>query len=288
MNKVEISKAGFAAVRRSPRRVIANIQGMQKSGKTRLALTARKPIGYIAVEIGGDEGVVDQFIPTGVESFDGIQIAKIRMDSPIYPNREDFKGGKDGDKEFDSAVSEAVQTASVPAIDAFYEAYYTSLANMATTVVDTGSDLWELLRLSNFGRLEKIPQLAYGQLNKSMDKLLDDAFSSPGSVIFLHHMKEKWDQVLDPNTGKSRGQASGVFDTAGYGGIKKKVQATIELWREDLSEPDPDTAMMVKFFGQIIDSRHSAYAMGTKFESGFTFADVGMAIISDSKRSDWE
>lgn len=279
----ELEAAGFVSVRRSPKRLIANIQGLQKSGKTRLALTARKPIGYIAVEIGGDEGVVDQFIPDGEDSFDGIQIVKIRMDDPAYPNRDEFKT----DKDYDAAVSEAIQNAASPAIDSFCAAYYASLHSMATTIVDTGSDLWEILRLANFGRLEKVPQLAYGQLNKSMDKLLDDAFSYAGSTIFIHHMKELWTNVMDEKSGKMRGQASGEFGMAGYGGVKKKVQATIELWREDLLEPDEKTGMLVRFNGQIVDSRHAAVSMGQRFTGEFDFADIGMAIMK-SKRSDWE
>lgn len=279
----EVKAAGFTSVRRSPKRLIANIQGLQKSGKTRLALTARKPIGYIAVEIGGDEGVVDQFIPEGADSFDGIQVVKIRMEDPVYPNRDDFKN----DKDYNDAVSEAVQTAAGPAIDVFYAAYYASLNSMATTVVDTGSDLWEILRLANFGRLEKIPQLAYGQLNKSMDKLIDDAFSAKGNLILLHHMAEKWENFTDEKTGKERGRPSGVFDMSGYKGVKKKVQATIELWREDLAEPDETTGMLVRFNAQIVDSRHNAMSMGTRLQNEFTLADIGMAVMT-SKRSDWE
>src|SRR3990167_11015756 len=85
LNKAEISAAGFTAIRRSPRRLIASIQGMPKSGKTRLALTAKKPIGYIAVEIGGDEGVVDQFIPTGSDSSEDIQRVLIRVPALEVP-----------------------------------------------------------------------------------------------------------------------------------------------------------------------------------------------------------
>ncbi len=285
--KADMKSAGFTAVRRSPKRLIASVQGLQKSGKTRLALTSKKPLGYIAVEIGGEEGVVDQFIPPDVESFDGIQIVKIRMDDPVYPNREDFKADKAGEKDYNEAVSEAVQNAAAPALDAFYAAYYASLGSMETTVVDTGSDLWELMRLANFGRLEKIPQLAYGQLNKSMDKLIDDAFSAQGSLILIHHMTEKWENYVDEKSGKERGKPSGVFVMSGYKGIPKKVQAVVELWREDLAEADDATGMLVKFNAMIVDSRHSAMSMGQKFGGEFDFASIGMAVMQ-SKRSDWE
>ena len=282
MNKAEISAAGFAAIRRSPRRLICNIQGMPKSGKTRLALTAKKPIGYIAVEIGGDEGVVDQFIPVGADSFEDIQRTLIRIPAIEIP--ADIA---DADK-YDKAVSAEVQRTAGIALDAFYTAYYASIQNFATTIVDTGSDLWEIARLANFGRLEKVPQLAYTQLNKSMDKIIDDAFSAAGSVIFIHHMKELWSNVLGEN-GKMRGQASGEFGMAGYGGMKKKVQATIELWREDLTEPNENTGRLTRFHGQIIDSRHNADSIGLRLaDDELTFSKIGAALVTGSKQSDWE
>ena len=282
MNKSEITAAGFAAIRRSPRRLITNIQGMTKSGKTRLALTARKPIGYIAVEIGGDEGVVDHFIPAGSESSEDIQRVRIRVPNIEYP--VDITDSK----KYDEAISAEVQRTASEALDAFYAAYYASIANFATTVVDTGSDLWEIARLANFGRLEKVPQLAYTQLNKSMDKMIDDAFSAPGSVLFVHHLKEKWETYEDER-GRKQGRPSGIFEMAGYGGMKKKVQTTIELWREDLADPNENTGRLTRFHGMIVDSRHNADAIGLKFEDdGLTFPEMGTAIIAGTRKSDWE
>lgn len=281
MNSKEISAAGFTAVRRSPKRLIASIQGHIKCGKTRLALTGRKPMGYISIEIGGDEGVVDQFIKAGQDTNDQIQIVQIRMADPVYPDAATFKD----DKAYNDAVSAAVQAVAEEAMEKFYAAYYTSLANFETTIVDTGSDLWELIRLANFGRLEKVPQLAYTQLNKAMDKILDDAYAYKGSVLFTHHVKEKWQTFIN-DKGKEQGKPSGIFDMAGYSGIKKKVQAVIELWREDLTEPDPETGLLVGFHGIINDSRHNAASMGQRFKGEFTLADIGMCVIPSAAK-DW-
>lgn len=282
MNKSEITTAGFAPATRCPRRLIASIQGPVKAGKTRLALTAKKPLGYISLEIGGDEGVVDQFIKAGVNSTDEIQVAKIHM--PNIPHPDSAGMSEDA---YQKAITQGIQDAAAETMDKFYAAYYTSLENFATTVVDTGSDLWEIHRLANFGRLEKIPQLAYGQLNKVMDKIIEDAFSYKGNVIFIHHMKEKWETFVNEK-GKEQGRPSGTFDMAGYKDMKKKVQAVIELWRDDLSEPDEVTQQLVKFHAEIIDSRHFAGAMGKHFEYDFTFADIGMAIIPGTTKKDWE
>ncbi len=283
MNLTETSAAGFAAIRRSPKRLIANIQSIKKSeGKTRLTFTARKPIGYISVEIGGEEGVADGFIPEGQESFDGIQIAKIRMAAPVYPNPEDFGADKDGLKKYDEAVSAAVQAVAEPAMASFYTAYYTSLSNMATTVVDTGTDLYQLARLANFGRLEKIPQLAYAQVKRDIAKLLDDAYSQPGSCLWIHHMKDKG-EVID-----KKWQGTGVYEMDGCNVVNDKVQAVIQLWRTELTEPSMSTGRMVEFNAQIVDSRHNADAMGTVLKDDqISLADIGMVIMK-SVRSDWE
>lgn len=288
-DKQEVIVAGFKPITRSPKRLIANIQSIKKSeGKTRLAFTARKPIGYVSVEIGGEEGVADGFIPSGEESFDGIQIARIRMENPQYPNRADFPGGKDGDKEYDEAVNAAVQTVAEPALDAFYTAYYASLSNMATTVVDTGTDLYQLARLANFGRLEKIPQLAYAQVKRAFAKLLDDAYSYPGSCVFISHMKDKGEMVENDNGRGKKWQPTGVYETDGCAVLNDKVQAVIQLWRSELTEPSAATGRMVEFNAQIVDSRHSADAMGSILkDDGITFANIGM-LVAGGQRSDWE
>ena len=288
MNRSEISAAGFSAITRSPRRLIASIQSIKKSeGKTRLAFTAKKPIGYISVEIGGEEGVADSFIPKGQDSFDGIQIAKIRMDTPVYPNPADFGTTKDEIKKYDEAVNAAVQACAQPAMDAFYTAYYASLSNMATTVVDTATDLYALARLADFGRLEKIPQLAYTQIKRAFAKLLDDAFSSSGSVLFLNHMKDKGTMIEDAN-GRKQWQATGAYEMDGCSVVSEKVQAVIQLWREDLTVPSEVTGRLVQFNAQIVDSRHSADAMGAVLkDDDITMAGIGMAIFPGSKESDW-
>lgn len=288
MNKAEIIKAGFCSVRRSPRRLVANIQSIKKSaGKTRLALTARKPLGYISVEIGGEEGVVDSFIPDGADSFDGIQIAKIRMESPSYPNPEDFKSGKDGEREYNKAVADAVQAVASPAMDQFYAAYYASIANMETTVIDTGTDLYQLARLADFGRLEQVPQLAYVQVKRAIAKLMDDGFSSHGSVIWIHHMKDKG-ETIENDKGKREWRASGVYEMDGCAVVNDKVQAVIELWREDLTEPSETTGRLVRFCGQIMDSRHSPDSMGLRlYDEELTFANIGKAIFAGSSDKDW-
>lgn len=277
VNKSELTAAGFAAVKRSPKRVVGIIQSISNAGKTRLALTARRPIGYIAIEVGGEEGVIDQFIPPGAEESGDIQIVRITMPDPQYDPEAT-----------DAQVTQAVQSAAGAALDQFYSAYYASLANMATTVVDTGDDVWEIARLANFGRLEKVPQLAYTQLNRAFDKLIDDAFSYPGSVLWCQHMKEKWEQYTDPSTGKERGRPTGTYDMAGYRGMVDKVQTIIELWREDLQEPNPNTGRMIRFNAQVIKSRHNADAIGAKFEDDdITLANIGMKLIPASKISDW-
>ena len=287
MNRADVKKAGFEAISRSQRRLICNLQSTRKSvGKTRFAFTAPKPIGYISVEIGGEEGAADEFIPAGAESFDGIQIARIHMGAPEYPDPANFNTStKDGAKDYDAAVSAAVQNVAEPAYASFFAAYETSLANMRTTVIDTGTDLYQLARLANFGRLEKIPQLAYAQVKREFAKMVDDAFQVPGhNLIWIHHLKEKGEV-----TAAGKWQQNGEYGLDGCSTVLDKVQANIEFWREDLTEDDPETGMRVRFNCSIVDSRHSPLAMGKQFQTlDISFADVAMTILSGTKREDWQ
>lgn len=288
MNKAEISDAGFTAVRRAPKRLVANIQSIRKSvGKTRLALTGPKPLGYISVEIGGEEGVIDDFIEKDLESNENIQIARIRMATPVLPDPNSYGNTKDGKRDYDAAVGEAVQAVAGPAMDAFYKAYYASLANMRTTVVDTGTDVYLLSRLASFGRIERIPQLAYGQIKKEFAKFIDDAYDAPGSCLWLHHMKDRGETVTDEK-GQKKWQTTGIYEMDGCSIITDKVQAVIEMWRDDLKEPDPETGRMVTFNCQIVDSRHSAEAMGTILKNdAISIPEIGTLIMGNSKKADW-
>jgi hypothetical protein len=101
-------------------------------------------------------------------------------------------------------------------------------------------------------------------------------------------MKERWETYED-DRGKKQGRPSGVFEMSGYKGAIDKVQTVIELWRDDLEDPNPNTGRMIKFNAQIMKSRHNADAIGNKFEDdNITVADIGTAIVSGSKRKDWE
>ena len=287
MNKKLVSEAGFAPVKRAPKRLVMSIQGPVKSGKTRLALTAPKPIGYIAIDIGGDEGPVDEFIPKDQEFSEDIQQVPIRMDPINYPDRTQYGYDKDGTRQFEDATSAAVQAAAEPAMSRFYVAYYASLANFRTTVIDTGTDFYELMRKASFGRLERVPQLAYTQLYGEYHKLIDDAFDTPGhNLIITHHLKEKREMVMNEKTGKKESQLSGIFDMAGFKEVKERVLVVFETWREDLAEPCDVTGLNVKFNGQIVDSRCSAASMGKTFAYNYDFADVAMVLLG-GKRSDW-
>lgn len=290
IDRQQLKDAGFTPIRRSPRRLVCNVQSIKKSaGKTRFAFTAPKPIGYISVEIGSEEGPAENFIPDGADSFDGIQIVRIRMEEPEYPDPSKFAATKEGQREYDEAISAAVQAAAQPAWDKFYNAYYTSIKNMRTTVIDTGTDLYQLQRLANFGRLEKIPQLAYAQLKREFAKLFDDVFATEGNLIVISHMKDRGETIKDERTGKDKWIATGVYEMDGSNVVSDKVQAMIEMWREDLQEEDEETGMKVKFHAAIIDSRHNPQAMGKEFTTlEISFSDLAQAIFPKSKREDWE
>ena len=55
----DLKNVGFEdKVRLIPKRSIVSIEGLEKSGKTRLALTAPEPIVYIDLDVG-TEGVIE-------------------------------------------------------------------------------------------------------------------------------------------------------------------------------------------------------------------------------------
>jgi len=53
-------------------------------------------------------------------------------------------------------------------------------------VVDTGTGVWEMRRLSKFGKLIQVPPVLYMQCNSEMSILVSKAMKSDKNVIWIH------------------------------------------------------------------------------------------------------
>jgi len=176
------------------RRLILSIEALEGVGKTRFTLTAPGPIAFLNFDYGL-EGVVERF--------------QVQKDIYVSSIKLDFQGGKD-----------QVVTAAERELQKFETNYQTALRQARTIVIDTGTELWELMRLAAFGKLAQVMPHHYAPVNQEMERLVKLAYESDANLIMTHRLKEQW--INDKKTG--------LYEFAGMKEIPSFVQAHARLW----------------------------------------------------------
>lgn len=175
-------------------RLIVSISGLEKQGKTHFALTAPGPIAFFSTDIG-EEGVVGKF-----------------ADKDIYV--------MDVDRADEDRASEAEES-----WEKFHSAYLALLRgnDVRTLILDTATEIWELLRLARFGRLTQVMPYQYGPVNKEYRNLIREAYSHDKNLILIHKMKVKY--VKDQKTDE--------WERAGFADTGFLVQINAQVYRYD-------------------------------------------------------
>lgn len=175
------------------RRLIVNIMGKEKQGKTHFGLTAPGPIGLLDFDYGL-EGVVDKF----------------HGDKAIYP--VEYRLG-----EITAGQHLAVwEKAKTMLKDMLKE------KELRSVLIDTGTEAWELLRMARFGKLTQVMPQHYGPVNAEMRELIREAYSSDKNLILLHKMTEIY----------ANNQPTGKFGMAGFKDVPYNVQVNLLAWRD--------------------------------------------------------
>lgn len=200
----------------SKKRIIMSVSGLEKQGKTHFGLTAPGPIAMFSTDIG-EEGVVDKFKDKGV------------MILPI--DRVDENSAEQAPTEFSR----------------FKDAYYYSLRSnsVRTILVDTATEIWEILRMARFGRLTQVMPYQYGPVNAEYRALIRDAYKYDKNLILLHKMKAKY--INDKRTAE--------YERAGFNDTGFLVQVNAQVYRYDTGE----FAIMIR------DCRQNPDLMGEEF-----------------------
>jgi hypothetical protein len=199
-------------------RLVASISGLEKQGKTHFALTAPDPIAIFNLDIGM-EGVANKFRAQGKE---------IAVYDTIIPVADE------AEKEWEKLE----------------KAYWAVLKDkwVRTVVLDTATEIWELLRLARFGKLTQVMPYHYGPVNAEYRKLIKAAYDTDKNLILLHKMKPKY--VNDKRTAE--------YERAGFGDTGFLVQVNAQVYRDlpDEGETNPAFNLYVK------DCRQNAELVG--------------------------
>lgn len=223
----QLQSMGFSdKVVETPRRLIASISGLPKTGKSHVALTALPPILLFNIDIG-TEGVVGKF----QEGFDGQAPKQIF----IYDVR---------------VPAGALQSEYTPMWKELKQRLELSWTlRQGTVVIDTSSEAYELARLSHFGKLTQVMPHQYTQVNSEWRELMRKAYDSDLSTIFIHKQKPKYINNVRTNE----------YELAGFGEMGYLSQINLVSHRRDIDGEMPEFSISVT------DCRHKSSINGQWF-----------------------
>jgi len=162
----DLKAAGFQdTLPKAPERALIKIAGMDKSGKTHLALTGPEPIIFFSID-KGTEGVVEQFQQAGKQ----ILVYEIR-----YPQGET------------KAVYEPIWNAFRERLD------LALLVGEGTIIFDTFNEIYELKRHAKWGKIDQVPPHQYPQVYPDMRLIVDDIYNTKMSAVFINRMRKAFD-----------------------------------------------------------------------------------------------
>jgi len=210
----------------TPRRLIISEEGREKTGKSHFALTAPEPIIYLNVDLG-IEGVVGKFQDQGKQVY-------------LY----DVRVPREGKAEmWQSLWAEFRQR-----VRKVYE------LRTGSVIWDTASELYELCRLSHFGRLTEVKPSDYSIVNNEWKEVLRIAYDSPMNTVFIHKTKAIW-RAVPTSSGRSSLTKTNEFELSGYSDMGYMVQVNLVMYREDTSDGP-------QFSAYIKDCRQNPYIAG--------------------------
>jgi hypothetical protein len=265
MNKA-LKDAGFGTV--NPLlfpRIIMALSGHKGHGKSHFAFTAPGPIGYFNLDMG-EEGVIQKFC-------DKKKIYPLLIPLPATSNDE----GDGTDQAAKEAMVRAIKKEASTVWNKFIKAYYTALAEgeIRTIIIDTSSELWELLRLARFGRASNVEHL-YTPVNAEFKGLFQAAVKAVGTnVIFLHRYKEEW----------IKKNFTGNYIPAWFKGTPFGMQIVAHMRRIDPEEGESGNA---QFNVWIQDCRLNADLIGKTLPGPLcNFPTLAQMALPQTKAEDW-
>jgi hypothetical protein len=244
-------------------RLLLNLQGLEKTGKNHFSFTAPDPIALLSFDLG-IEGVIEKFNKYKLGVVNGIRQKRIYLSEYELLAQPGVASEKDVEAEASKLWNRVVSD--------FRDAF--ASPSIRTVITDTGSELWELKRLSEFGKMSANVQ-HYGPVNADFRRLVRIPYDTDKNFIMIHKMKDEWIRGADGKAGKS-----GKLERSGMKDIGFLLQGNLQTWRD----PSDNT-----FHATMLDCRHNPEVNGFDFTGEMcNFAQVGLMVFPDSTLENWE
>jgi hypothetical protein len=190
------------------RRMIISVCGEEKAGKNYFSFTFPGPIYVHSFDIGL-EGTIDQFVAKKE-----IYVAEYELE--VQPGM--------------ATPAEVAESAS-KLWDNFTSNYKDSLssAKQGTVVIDTDTEVYELLRLARFGKLTQVMPHHYGPVNAEFRDIVRSAYDHQSNLFMIGRLGDEW---LNDASGK--GNKTGQRIRKGFGDLPYLTQINALCQRVDL------------------------------------------------------
>ena len=232
VRKVEPTTAGGlkamgftqAATEVKSKRVIASVAAIEKEGKTHFSLTGPEPIIYFDIDAGA-EGVIEAHSAAGKE----ILVYRLRV---VHEESQAL-----WEKQWEDLKDKLVAAWGM---------------SRGTVIIDTFSEVYELVRLVKFGKLSQVSSYSYDKTNKEIRELIRMAYESSMNTIFVHKMRPVY--INDKRTAD--------YEPKGWGDMPYNMQAN--LFPFSIMEEDGKLLFKVR----VKDCRLNAKMKGKVIECG--------------------
>ena len=195
------------AVPSTNRRMIVSACGEEKSGKNYFSFTFPEPI-YVHSFDEGLEGTIEQFI-------DKKEIHVAKYDLEVQPGK---------------ASPQEVAESADKLWNEFVVNYKYSLAAAGdgTVVIDTDTELYELLRLARFGKLTQVMPHHYGPVNAEFRDIVRGAYDVRCNLFLIGRLGDEW-----MNDAAGKGNKTGARIRKGFGDLPYLTQINALCERVD-------------------------------------------------------
>lgn len=240
---------GYAiATQEVQHRVILSVNSLEKCGKSRFMFMAPSPIAYMGFD-KPPEDIIWQF----------------SKDRIIYTK---------------AYTTKSSEQSAYQALKAEFMTDYRALLDskeLRTVAIDTGTQLWNMFRMAEFGKLTQVQPWLYTGLNEEYRNLINMAYDSDKNVIISHKNKKRYIQAVK---GSEKEVWDGTYEKAGFSEIGFLVQANIQLTREDVPPYD--------FVCQVVDCAQNGSIKGLELRNEqINFATLATFIFPDTEEADW-
>lgn len=249
---MDLAKLDFSVPSSKPRhRLLVSSEGVEKHGKTHFPLfTMPQPIGFIDFDLG-TEGLVERAMQEGrmiIRKQFALR-AKASLDGTKLTHEQYKQEWQQVRQVFHTLVKSPV---------------------IKSIVADTGGEMWELCRLSYFGKLTKVMPHQYGEPKADYDRLIRSPLIRDDlNALYTHKVKAQY--INDKRTGKK--------ERAGFADMSFAVQCNIKHMK------DVDTH---EFGVQVTDCRQNHEVDGEELWGDMcNFPTLAMMVFPDSEPSDW-